>query len=284
MNVSVYNPVDDTWTELARTPFTAHHLQCAVYQDQVIIGGAFGRGAFPLEKPLDDVYLFKPETGNWNKVTTMPQGRSRGSCALAVYQDKWYFAGGSLLGHGQGENFTVTFFDQFDPVSGIWTVMPDLPTRRDHGGASVVSDKLFLLGGQIGGAKEFWIRHVMQIDVFDFLTESWSTIGSTRYPHGGVSPAAVGMTIAIAGGEYNNVSSGATELLDVSTMALVPLELDLVNPGGRHGFQLSSCGGSFFAGQGAISRKPQDIRLTTIERLDWLEPESPPCERHFICF
>uniref|UniRef100_A0A6T6D870 Uncharacterized protein n=1 Tax=Compsopogon caeruleus TaxID=31354 RepID=A0A6T6D870_9RHOD len=269
MPVSVYDPASYTWTELAATPFSAHHLQCAVYNDSIIVGGAFGRGSFPLERPLNDVYLYKPNSGAWIKVTSMPAGRSRGSCGLGVYQGKWYFAGGSLLGHAQGVNFTVSFFDQYDPFTNTWTVMPDLPTRRDHGGVAVFGDKLFLLGGQVGGAADFWIQPVQQIDVFDFPSGVWTTIGETLQPHGGVSPAAVGHIIAIAGGEYNNKSSAVTEFLDASTMQLLPLTLNMTQPGGRHGFALTSCGGSFFAGQGAISKKPNDIRLKSIERLLW---------------
>uniref|UniRef100_A0A7S1T8H8 Uncharacterized protein n=1 Tax=Compsopogon caeruleus TaxID=31354 RepID=A0A7S1T8H8_9RHOD len=267
--VSVYDPSLDSWTELPRTPFRAHHLQCAVHKDGIIVGGGFGSGSFPKERPLNDVYLFKPNANIWTKVTTMPAGRSRGSCGLGVYRGKWYFTGGSLLGHAQGTSFTVDFFDEYNPSTNSWRVMPNLPTRRDHGGVAIVGDKLFLAGGQVGGARDFWVQHVQQIDVFDFQSETWTTIGSTRYPHGGVMPVAAGRTIIIAGGEYNNISSGETEFIRTSTMTILPRSVNMSAPGGRHGFQMASCGGRFYAGAGAISRKPKDIRLSTIERLDW---------------
>uniref|UniRef100_A0A7S1XF95 Kelch repeat-containing protein n=1 Tax=Compsopogon caeruleus TaxID=31354 RepID=A0A7S1XF95_9RHOD len=268
--ISVYDPVNQSWTEYDVAPFQAHHIQCAPDRGQVVVGGAFGQGAFPEEKPLNDVYIYRPRLKRFRLVTQMPTGRSRGSCGVGVYGRKWYFAGGSLLGHGQGLNYTTSFFDEFDPETSTWTIMPDLPHPRDHGGVVIYETRLFFLGGQIGGAPDFWSRPVKAIDVFDFSSWQWSTIGQSRFAHGGISPAMWGNIICFGGGEYGNLSRRSTEFVDASSLHLLPAVKYMANTGGRHGFQMVAWNGSFYAGAGAVGQLiGRDIKLNNIERLEW---------------
>lgn len=279
MAVSVYNPHADTWTERGVTPFRAHHAQCAVDGDAIIIAGAFGNGAFPNEKPLQDVYVYRPIQNSFTLVTSMPISRSRGSAGLVVYKGKWYVVGGSKLGHGNGLAMTTAYFDEYDPMTSTWTVMPDCPHQRDHAGAVVAHDKLFFMGGQIGGLPDFWIRHLLTIDVFDFLAGAWTTLTQQlHYTHGGVSPAISGDIVVIAGGEYNNVSHRHAEFFNVTSMQLLPVTIDMVES--RHGFQMAECRGVFYAAVGAEARPPpekKDRRLDTIERLEWARGNQPLC-------
>lgn len=43
---------------------------------------------------------------------------------------------------------TQAWFDQYDPVTGKWTVLPDAPHARDHAQAAIVDDKLYMLAGR----------------------------------------------------------------------------------------------------------------------------------------
>lgn len=283
MPVSVYNPHTDSWTSRPGPTFKAHHIQCAVDGDRIVIGGAFGNGGFPFERPLRDFYAYYPNQNNFSHVTKMPAARARGTTGLGVYNGKWYVAGGNTLGHTNGLTTTTDFFDEFDPATSKWTILPNLPTRRDHGGVAVARDKLFYLGGQIGGLPDFWIRHVLTIDVYDFLTMTWTTLPeSLQFTHGGVSPAISGDTIMIAGGEFNNVSHRHAEFFDVASMKLLPTVIDMVER--RHGFQMTACRGVFYAPVGAEARPPplkKDRRLDNIERLEWNRGSRPLCGTAF---
>lgn len=267
--VSVYDPFKDVWTSRRHPPFRAHHVQCVADGDRIVIGGGFGSGRFPFERPLKDIYEYYPNLNKFNKVASIPKGRERGSAGLAVYRGKWYLVNGNTLGHGNGVSTMTNWFDCYDPKKNVWTKLPNSPKRRDHTGAVVARSMLFVMGGQRGGDKKFWMRHPRTIDVYDFEKGTWRTLKQTlQFTHGGVVPAVWKNVIVIAGGEYRNVSHGGTEIFNVRTMRLRKRTFEMKQT--RHGFQMAALDGIFYAAEGAEARMsplPKDLPRKTIESL-----------------
>ena len=125
--------------------------------------------------------------------------RRRGAAAATVHKGKVYLAGGIQNGHTGGR---VAWLDEYNPTTNTWRILPDAPNNRDHVQAIVFDDKLYLVAGKqtnLGGNLN---ATVADVDVFDFDTETWSTLPNPiPTPRGGSSLALLGNEILAIGGE-----------------------------------------------------------------------------------
>lgn len=116
----------------------------------------------------------------------MPVERRRAAAAAAGYKGKLYLVAGIKHGHSSGTN---NLFDCYDPETKTWTSLPDAPHIRDHCFASVVKDKLYVVGGRNTSYRDpenkipFFAKTVLDVDVFDFTSGKWSTLPA-RLPLG----------------------------------------------------------------------------------------------------
>lgn len=251
--VEEYDPVTNKWRTLAVPPIEIHHFQAVAYQDKIYVIGALS-GQYPHETPLDHVYTFDPKRNLWEKGHPIPEERRRGAAGLVVKDEKFYLVGGIKDGHW-AEN--RDYFDEYDPATGKWTVLPDLPRVRDHFQAVVLDNQIFAVGGRKSFAKEghnFDLTYA-EVDVFDFGTQSWETLPEH---HNIPTERAGGSTIAynegfiLVGGESSSQETAHSEV----EYYLPGKGWKLLNQlnRGRHGFQLVHINDSFYVGAGCGNR------------------------------
>ncbi|QNF34068.1 choice-of-anchor D domain-containing protein [Adhaeribacter swui] len=234
--VQVYDPVAKTWTNKANIPAELHHFQAVTLNGLIYVVGAF-TGSYPRETPVNQIYIYNPVTDKWVNGPTIPQARRRGSAGVAVYNNKIYIVSGILDGHWNG---WVNWFDEYDPATNTWKTLPNAPRARDHFHAVVIGTKLYVTGGRRSSAStgQTFALTVPEVDVYDFHTETWSTLPASSNiptPRAGAGTVALGNELLVIGGE-SQLPTGhkETEALDVNNNTWRRLA-DLKQ--GRHGTQ-----------------------------------------------
>lgn len=208
--VECLDPITLTWTKLAEAPITMHHFEAVALNDKIYVLDAFSEGGFPNQVPMANVYSYDTQNNTWEKGGEIPAGRRRAGAGAVAYHGKLYLVAGIQHGHSSGTN---NMFDCYDPNTQTWTVLPDAPHIRDHCSATVIKDKLYLVGGRNTSYRDpenkvpFFAMTMLDVDVYDFATGKWSTL-SARLPlgSGGGSVVNLNHVLYYMGGERATVT------------------------------------------------------------------------------
>ncbi len=217
--VQEYNPATKTWTDKAAPPIEMHHVQAVALDGLIYVVGAMS-GGFPHEVPLASVYVFNPAANTWTVGAAIPQARRRGAGGCVVYQHKIYLVAGITDGHWAG---WVPWMDEYDPTTNTWKTLPDAPRSRDHFHATVVNDKLYVVGGRRSSAStnQLFDLVIPEVDVYDFTTSKWTTLASSSNlptPRAGAATVLLGNELLVIGGESAQATGHKdTHALDLST-------------------------------------------------------------------
>ncbi len=204
--IDVYDYDNDSWESLVNSaPASFNHFQATEYQGLIWIIGAFKDNSFPNELPEERIWIFNPTTESWIQGPLIPVGRRRGSTGLSVYNNKFYISGGNTIGHNGG---FVNWFDSYDPLTGEWTVLGNLPRSRDHFHSAVIGNSLYLAGGRLsGGAGGVFAPTIPEVDVYNFDTATWSSLPASQNiptPRGAATAVNFDGRLLIIGGEVQN--------------------------------------------------------------------------------
>jgi N-acetylneuraminic acid mutarotase len=226
-----YDPATDSWQALPTIPQNLTHLQSAVVGDDIYYLGGLTE-PFPGDE-VTDVHVFDTATNTFSAATPMPAARARGAAGVVAHGGSVYILGGLRGGH---DGVAAPQLDRYDPATGTWTALADLPRPRDHFQAAVLDGKIYAVGGR-NTASGFLADLVPQIDVFDIATGTWSTL-STVLPtlRGGAGTVVVGDELVVVGGETPTSVIAAVEVLRPATQTwrtLAPM------PVPRHGMQVA---------------------------------------------
>ncbi|MCH6201894.1 malectin domain-containing carbohydrate-binding protein [Aquiflexum sp. LQ15W] len=214
--IDVYDYKEDSWTALSNVaPVSFNHFQATEYKGYIWVIGAFENNNFPVETPASHIWIFDPVSEQYFQGPEIPAERRRGSAGLVVHNDKFYVIAGNKLGHsGQ----YVPYFDEYDPATGTWTVLGDAPRPRDHFHAAMIGDKIYVASGRLSGGDGGTFGPVIkEVDVYDFVTGTWSTLPSSMdipTPRAGAIVSNFKNKLLVAGGEIPG--SGNTDALDIT--------------------------------------------------------------------
>ncbi|CAN0389693.1 unnamed protein product, partial [Laminaria digitata] len=230
-----------------------NHFQAIEYQGLILVIGSLKTNDFPNETPTEYVWIFDPANNEWVQGPEIPENRRRGSTGMVMYNNKFYIIGGNTNGHDGGY---VSWFDEYDPATGVWTTLDDAPRERDHFNAVIIGDTLYAAGGRLsGGDGGVFAPVISEVDVYDFVNGTWSTLPADQnIPTGRAGAATVNYedNLVIIGGEvdgvdvYGTITSGAlsiTENYDPITGEWSRLP-DMNHP--RHGTQGIVSGNGIF--------------------------------------
>ncbi|UCF44766.1 MAG: hypothetical protein JSW44_03035 [Candidatus Bathyarchaeota archaeon] len=203
---------ENEWKIMAPMPTARGGLGVAVVNGKIYaIGGLDNDAQLAVNEEYD------PATDTWKARAPMPTARS--GFAVAVYQSKIYVIGGAV---GEGTNLGFTGVTEvYDPATNTWEAKEDMPTPRADLCASVVNDKIYLIGG-----KEYWgdgpLYHELDVnEVYDPTSNSWTTESRMPIPVFGYASTVVDGKIYVFGGsrqlleEFNNLTSvGSNQVYD----------------------------------------------------------------------
>ncbi|WP_232830149.1 malectin domain-containing carbohydrate-binding protein [Lewinella sp. IMCC34191] len=203
----VYDYESKTWSQIPNSaPSEFNHFQALEYQGLIWVIGAFKTNNFPAEEPADYVWAYNPATDEWIQGPEIPESRKRGSAGLVIHNGKFYVIGGNTIGHDGGY---VAWFDEFDPETGVWTNLGNAPRPRDHFHAEVIDGKLYLAGGRLsGGTGGVFAPLIAEVDVYDFASQSWTSIPDLPTPRGAATVAAFKGELYVIGGEIGTDLQG----------------------------------------------------------------------------
>jgi hypothetical protein len=253
--VNVYDPVENTWSSKEKSPIEIHHFQAVVHEDRIYLVGAM-TGKYPKEEPLENIWIYYPDTDKWEKGPIIPESRRRGGAGAILYDGKIYMVCGIEYGHTSGTN---NYFDSYDLTTGEWEILTKAPHVRDHFQAVVADNKLFCIGGRNTSVHyqdnfgAFFNATVAQIDYYDFNESKWYTL-KNNIPVPTAAGAIVNLEhkILYAGGEgsqlqaYNN-----TQILDLSNLTWSQLaHLNI----GRHGTSAVLYDGEIYIAAGSENK------------------------------
>lgn len=132
-----YDPATDEWALLAPTLQPREHTTAALIDDKIYVFG--GRW----DEELDTSEIYDPATDTWSRGPKLPERRA--GHGLAVLNGLVYLFGGEIWISGPEQ--TLTSVDVYDPVTGDWSSIPDMPLPL-HGVPAVgVNDTLYVIAG-----------------------------------------------------------------------------------------------------------------------------------------
>ncbi len=270
--VNIYDPTTDIWIEGASSPINIHHYQGVEYQGFIYVMGAF-TGTFPNDIPVSNIYIYDPIMDEWIVGPEIPAARRRGGAACVAYKGKIYLSGGIVNGHIDG---VVNWLDEYDPVTNTWTMLPDAPNTRDHCKGAIYEDKLYMVGGAKTGFNGNLNSLESAIDVYDFDTETWTTLNNPiPTPRGGNAVAILGNELlAIGGNSSSGTAIASTQALnlDNDNWRILPS----LNQA-RHGYQAVVNNGVVYVAAGAPladgnSHNSQEVFYFTQKNVPVLNP------------
>jgi serine/threonine protein kinase len=226
--VESYNTKTGTWQEHPPLPIPLHHATGANYRgEMVVIGGASDN----LAQASNKVFAFRG--GNWEELPPLSHARAASAATvvgdkLVVVggQDEKKLVSATEVFDGQswtqaadlptprehlaavsdgvyvytvgGRNLSAdensSAFERFDPVSGNWETLPNMPTPRGSYGAAVIDGRIVAVGG------EEPTRVLATVEMYDIANRKWTTSAPLNTPVHGEVVAAVGSTVYCIGG------------------------------------------------------------------------------------
>lgn len=240
--VQTYNAKTGVWADKPPLPIPLHHATAAAYRgEMVVIGGATDN----LADASNKVFAFRGD--KWEELPPLNRGRAAPAAAvvgdklvvvggqddkqlvaqtevfdgrewteaadlptprehLAAVSDGVYVytVGGRAL--SADENSAA--FERFDPASGNWETLPDMPTPRGSYGAAYIDGRIVAVGG------EEPTRVLATVEMYDTATRKWTTVAPINTPVHGQVVAAVGSTLYCIGGADRPTHEGAVATVE----------------------------------------------------------------------
>jgi len=162
--VEVYDPVTNTWTKKADMPTPRFSSSISVVSGKIYVIGGHGGGV----NMLSTTEEYDPKTDTWIRKASMPTKRH--SLSASAVNGKIYAIGGTII---EGMKF-VSFptVEEYDPATDTWTKKANMPTKRAALSTSVVSGKIYAIGGCIPW-RDAW-KELSTVEVYDPATDTWT--------------------------------------------------------------------------------------------------------------
>lgn len=172
---------DDEWVELPSLQYPRAAAAAAVVGDKLYVVGGQNE-----KKTVPQTEVFDGE--KWTTVADLPTPREH----LAAVSDGRYLytVGGRFLAADKNS----AAVERFDPESGEWEKLIDMPTPRGSYGAAYLDGRIVAVGG------EEPTQVLATVEMYDISTGKWSTLTPMSTPRHGEVVAAVDSAIFVIGG------------------------------------------------------------------------------------
>lgn len=145
--VQAFDPNTNTWKELTPMPTPRNHAAIGAVNGKIyMIGGRVGAAFIALASDTSLVEVYDPATDTWGTPgARMPTTRS--ALAYGVYNNRIYVAGGEFQDPQQQTVFRT--FEEYDPASNTWTVLPPMAIARHGVAAAVIGNRFYAVSGDV---------------------------------------------------------------------------------------------------------------------------------------
>jgi N-acetylneuraminic acid mutarotase len=253
--VEIFDTVSDSWSMVAPLPLPVNHANAATVDGKVyVLGSLIPVG--PRWDAIPNSWFYSPFNDSWTELAPQPEGTARGSSAVGVLGSTIYLAGGTTYQEPYvgGTQDSVNTVSSYDTVTNTWnTDFPPLPEPRQHVGAAVVNETMYVLGGRENGA------NLVQDTVFaldlDNVLSGWKTLSPMPTARGGLGCGTLGGKIYCVGGENPDIGGHGVykqnEVYDVGSDSWETLEYMAVP---RHGTNAVGVDGKLYVpGGGTVT-------------------------------
>ncbi|PEG32973.1 hypothetical protein CQY20_33325 [Mycolicibacterium agri] len=177
----VFTLRDGKWEELPPLKYARAAAAATAIGDKLVVVG--GQNEKQLVAPTE---VFDGKS--WTEAADMPTPREH----LAAVSDGTYVyaVGGRFLSADENSGA----FERFDPASGEWEKLPNMPTPRGSYGAAYVDGRIVAAGG------EEPTRVLATVEMYDIATGKWRSVASLNEARHAEVVAAVGNTVYCIGG------------------------------------------------------------------------------------
>jgi serine/threonine protein kinase/N-acetylneuraminic acid mutarotase len=191
---------DGKWAELPALQHARAAPAAAVVDDKLVVVG--GQNDKQLVAQTE---VFDGES--WSQAADLPTPREH----LAAVSDGVYVytVGGRIL--SADENLSA--FERFDPESGNWEKLPNMPTPRGSYGAVFIDGRIVAVGG------EEPTRVLATVEMYDISTGKWTTVAPINTPVHGQVVAAVASTVYCIGGADRPTHEGTVAIVEALDFA-----------------------------------------------------------------
>ena len=145
-------------------PTTRSSFGVAVVNDNIYAVGGYRDNRY-----LTVNEMYDPATDTWTKKT--PMLTSRSDFGIAVYKGKIHVFGG--FGWVPPSEGPIPTTEVYNPETDTWETKSPIPNPRSHVCASVVGDKIYLLGGV--GVMRGWPYRIDVNNIYDPESDTWTT-------------------------------------------------------------------------------------------------------------
>ncbi len=237
-----YDPKTGQWETLPSLPIPLHHATAAAYRGEVVVLGGAGEN---VADASNKVFAFRD--GKWEELPSLQHARAAPAAAVVddkivvvggqddkqlvaqteVFDgESWtpaadlptprehltavsdgvyvYALGGRAL--SADENSAA--FERFDPESGNWEKLTDMPTPRGSYGAAFIDGRIVAVGG------EEPTRVLPTVEMYDISTGKWSTQAPINTPVHGLVVAGVDLTVYCIGGADRPTHEGPVAIVE----------------------------------------------------------------------
>ena len=218
-SVMIYEPETDLWKEGPSIPKERRRgaAGCVLHTDGwiYVVGGIIDGHHSGTQCWFDRI---NPKTGEWQILPDAPNKRDHAPCAIV--QNKLYFFGGRETGRHNGTDYNALFsatigdVDVYDFTAGSWsTHQQQLPVETAAGGASVINDNIYYVGGEAGRQEAF-----TDMQIFSAINDSWSKGPALNRARHGTNCCAYDSKLWIAAG--SGARGGEPELTSIECIEI----------------------------------------------------------------
>lgn len=196
----VFAFADGSWTELPALKYARAGAAATVVGDRLIVVGGQS------EKRLvgqTEIY----DGQSWTEAADLPTPREH----LAAVSDGVYAytVGGRFLSADKNS----AAFERFDPESGEWVRLVDMPTPRGSYGAAYLDGRIVVVGG------ENPTQVLDTVEVYDIAEQAWTSVKPMPTARHAQAVAAVGETVYSIGGANRPAHEGAVATIEALDFA-----------------------------------------------------------------
>jgi N-acetylneuraminic acid mutarotase len=224
----VFDISKNEWSAAAPLPHAVKSAAVASDGSKLYVFG--GLEGFS-QTPIDETYVYYPETDSWKKLTDLPD--PLGAAAVVYLPDGFHVIGGLGLGKSAQSHFV------YSPDKNAWSTAEAITSGRDHLAAAVLDSRILAIGGRAGSL----VYNMDNLEIFHPESLQWEQGAHLPAKRSSAGAAVVGGTLYVFGGEAASLAYSEVFSFDAKAD-----RWKIINhiPTPRHGFAWAVADGRIF--------------------------------------